>query len=234
MQKTVVILQSNYAPWKGYFDLINRADEFILYDDVQYTRRDWRNRNRIKTPHGLMWLTIPIDVKGKYHQLIHEAQVKYAGWAEEHWKSIQQNYAKSNCFSEYAPIFEALYQSPDVATEKFLSKINYVFITKICNLLGINTKISWSSDYDLEGDKTERLASLCAQAGATHYLSGPAAKAYMQPEVFEAANIELTYMDYAGYPEYRQKFLPFEHGVSIIDLIFNEGKNTPQFMISFQ
>ena len=138
MDKKVAIVQSNYIPWKGYFDLIHEVDEFILFDDVQYTRRDWRNRNRIKTPHGLLWLTIPVWVKGRYHQKIRETVISDSEWSRKHWKTIVQNYARAPYFSRYSDVFEDLYCTN---SEKYLSRINYRFIKELCDLLGIATKL---------------------------------------------------------------------------------------------
>lgn len=106
--KKVAILQSNYIPWKGYFDLIAAVDEFILYDDMQYTRRDWRNRNQIKTPQGLQWLAVPVQVKGKYHQTIREAEIDGNDWAEVHWKTLVQNYRHALHFNEITAILDPL------------------------------------------------------------------------------------------------------------------------------
>ncbi len=228
--KKVAILQSNYIPWKGYFDLINSVDEFILFDDMQYTKRDWRNRNKIKTAKGLIWLTIPVQVKGKYYQKIKDTQISDLNWREDHWKSITHNYLRSRYFKKYQDIFENLYLNHH---EKYLSQINYQFIVNICKILGIKTKISWSMDYDIVEGKTERLVSLCKQAEATEYISGPSAKEYINVDLFEQENIKLTYIDYSNYSEYTQLFPPFEHGVSVIDLIFNEGENAKKYMKSF-
>jgi hypothetical protein len=228
--KKVAIVQSNYIPWKGYFDLINLVDEFILYDDMQYTRRDWRNRNLIKTAAGLKWLTIPVAVKGNYFQKIKDTTISDPGWTKKHWQSIVHSYSKAKHFSAYREAFENLYLS---SSEKFLSRINYRFLTAICRILGIDTKITWSDDYVPEGGKTERLVNLCKQAGATSYLSGPAARAYLEEELFKRENIELQYMDYSAYPEYTQLLPPFQHEVSIIDLIFNEGPEATKYMKSF-
>ena len=179
--KTVAIVQSCYIPWRGYFDLISRVDEFVLYDDVQYTRRDWRNRNQIKTAQGLKWLTIPVDVKGKYHQKIKDTRIADPAWADNHWQSIRHAYGKAACFGDRRTALEELYLG---CRETFLSMVNYRFITGINSLLGIGTRISWSSDYRLDGEKTERLLSICKQAGATHYLSGPSAKSYLDEALF--------------------------------------------------
>lgn len=230
MGKKVAIVQSNYIPWKGYFDLINFADEFILLDNVQYSKRDWRNRNSIKTPNGLMWLTIPVKVRGRYFQKINETVIDDLKWNQRHWKSIVNNYFKAKYFKEYNVIFENLYMG---LNEEFLSQINYKFLTTICEILGIKTKLSWSMDYNLTEGKTERLVDLCKQAEATEYLSGPAAKNYINDELFSKEGIVLRYMDYSGYPEYNQLFPPFEHHVSIIDLIFNEGPDATKYMKSF-
>lgn len=230
MGKTVAIVQSNYIPWKGYFDLIGFADEFILYDDMQFTRRDWRNRNKIKTSQGLQWLTIPVQVKGKYHQRIADTLVSDLDWGQKHWKCLVHNYSRAEHFVAYRENFERLYLSKD---ERSLSQINYRFIVEICKILGINTRLSWSMDYRLADGKTERLVHLCQQVGASRYLSGPAAQGYIDEDLFQAAGIALQYVHYSGYPEYHQLHPPFEHGVSILDLIFNEGPDAPKYMKGF-
>ena len=226
--KKVAILQSNYIPWKGYFDIIGLVDEFILYDDMQYTRRDWRNRNQIKTAGGLQWLTIPVDSKGKFFQKINETRVTGGGWAADHWKAIRYCYAKAPSFKTYEPLFASLYER--AAEMELLSHINHLFLTEICALLGIGTKITWSSDYPLAEGKTERLAALVKSAGGDWYLSGPAAKDYIVDQVFDDAGVQLRYMDYAGYPEYPQLHGPFTHNVSILDLLFMTGPDAPQYM----
>jgi hypothetical protein len=228
--KRIAIVQSNYIPWKGYFDLINSVDEFILFDDMQYTKRDWRNRNKIKTNRGLIWLTIPVNVKGKYYQKIKDTQISDPNWKYEHWKSITFNYSHTKYFKTYSFIFEELYLN---CQEDYLSRINYNFLVKICEILEIKTKISWSMDYDIVEGKTERLVSLCKQAGGTDYISGPSAQEYINGSLFQQESLGLSYIDYSNYPEYSQLFPPFEHGVSVIDLIFNEGQNAKKFMRSF-
>lgn len=231
MSKRVAAVQSNYIPWRGYFDLINSVDEFVLYDDMQYTIRDWRNRNIIKTSNGPLWLTIPVEVKGKYFQTIKDTVVSDPTWGRKHWASLTHSYSKAKYFTNHKELFAELYSHPE---EKLLSQINYRFIVVICRLLGINTTISWSMDYNLSGAKTERLVSLCKQAGATHYLSGPAAKSYLEEELFTREDISVSYMDYVGYPDYRQLYPPFEPRVSILDLLFNEGPDATKYMKSFE
>ena len=227
-QKKVAVIQSNYIPWKGYFDMIAAVDEFILYDDVQYTRRDWRNRNLIKTPQGLKWLTVPVKVKGKYYQTIRETEIEGTDWAGAHWKSLCQHYRRAEHFNVIAQELEPLYlQTP----YSHLTNLNRRLIEWVCSKLGIMTIIRNSWDYKLiEGTKTERLLALCAQAGATEYISGPSARGYMDETVFTEHGVKLTWFDYAGYPEYPQLWGDFTHGVSILDLLFNCGSEAPHYM----
>ncbi len=228
--KKVAILQSSYIPWKGYFDIINMADEFILYDNIQYTRRDWRNRNKIKTPQGSQWITIPIHVKGKYHQAIRDTTVIDNKWRKKHWLSLLHNYAKAKYFKAYKALFEPLYLNN---TESFLSEINYAFIKTINKILGITTKISWATHYDSLEDKNTRLINMCKAACATDYISGHLAKNYLDESLFQQAEISIQWMDYANYPIYQQLHGAFEHEVTILDLIFNEGPNALKYMKSF-
>jgi hypothetical protein len=227
-RKRIAVVQSNYIPWKGFFDLIAAVDEFILYDDVQYTRRDWRNRNQIKTVHGLKWLTVPLNIKGRYTAPIKDMIVADRSWAARHWKMIVHNYGRASCFDEVADWLKSLYTEAEGLSR--LSEVNYLFIEAICRALGFRTRLSWSMDYELIPGKTERLVGLCQQAGATEYLSGPSARAYMDEDRFRAAGISVLYADYAGYPEYRQLHPPFVHTVSVIDLLLNEGSQAHRYL----
>lgn len=211
--------------------MVHMVDEFILYDDMQYTKRDWRNRNLIKTKDGLKWLTIPVEVKGKFFQKIKDTKISDGSWAREHWKTISYNYAAAPYFKSYQEPLEKAYA--ECENEESLSTVNHKFLVLVCGWLGIKTKISWSMDYPLVEGKTERLVGLCKSAGADFYLSGPSAKDYIEEKFFQEAGIGLEYMDYSGYPAYTQLFGPFEHGVSILDLIFSEGPNAVKFMKSF-
>ena len=228
MAKTVAIVQSNYIPWKGYFDLIARCDEFILFDDVQYTKRDWRNRNRIKTRHGVQWLSIPVNVSGRYDQPIKEVTIAEPGWAERHWKTIAANYARAPFFDAYREPIECLYRS---ATDESLSAVNRRFIVGLCGLLGIAAQVTSSMDYGVIEGKTARLVDLCRRSGASRYISGPSARSYIEPELFERAGIELEYMEYEGYQEYPQLYPPFEHAVSVVDVLFSVGPAAREHVI---
>jgi hypothetical protein len=225
--KKVAIVQSNYIPWKGYFDMVAAVDEFILYDDMQFTRRDWRNRNQIKTPQGLQWLTVPVMVKGRYHQTIRDTEIDGADWAEAHWKTLVQNYRRAPHFQEVATLFEPYYRQHSYT---HLSVLNRALIEAVCKYLGITTKISNSWDYTLIDGKTERLAALCAQAGGTEYISGPAAKNYIEERVFSDRGMTLSWFNYTGYKEYSQLWGDFIHGVTILDLLFNCGEEASRYM----
>ncbi|EKT4465845.1 WbqC family protein [Pseudomonas putida] len=228
MQKKVAVVQSNYIPWKGYFDLIRKVDAFILYDDVQYTRRDWRNRNKIKTAQGEHWLTVPVKNKGRYEQCINEVEISEPGWAAQHWKTIEMNYRRAPCFSSMEGPVRALYEH--AATCTHLSRINQVFIAGLCELLNIRTPLYRSEDLGRADGKNERLIHLCHAVGGTDYLSGPAASCYLDEQAFAAAGLGLSYMSYTGYPEYPQLFGEFQHAVSVIDLLFNTGADAPTFL----
>lgn len=224
--KKVAIIQSNYIPWKGYFDMIGLADEFIIYDEVQYTKNDWRNRNRIKTRQGIQWITIPVFQRSLL-QKISETEVTNSHWGIKHWQTIRGNYAKAPFFKIISPELEEFYTTTRLSN---LSDINTYLLKKVCTLLGIKTRISNSADYDLHGDPTERLVGLCKQVGADRYLSGPSARAYLKESLFSEEGVTIEWMTYDGYPEYPQLFGPFTHQVSIIDLLFNAGTNASHYM----
>jgi hypothetical protein len=225
--KKVAISQSNYIPWKGYFDLIASVDQFVLYDDMQYTRRDWRNRNQIKTPSGVQWLTVPVLVKGKYHQTIRETQINGTEWATAHWKSFSLNYSRAPHYQKIASWLEPLYRQSQFV---YLSDLNRTFLETVCSFLGIRTSLVPSTDYRLAEGKSERLAEICVQAGAKEYVSGPSAKDYLDESVFRDRGIKVTWFDYGGYQEYPQLWGDFTHGVSILDLLFNCGAKSRQYM----
>jgi len=207
--------------------MIGRVDEFVLFDDVQFTRRDWRNRNTIKTKDGLRWLTIPVAVKGKYFQKINETDISDPSWREAHLTAIRHSYARAPHFREVFPWLERLFARLTAAR---LSDVNRTALEAICERLEIATRITSSSDYGLVEGKNERLIELCAQAGATRYLSGPAARGYLDEGAFRARGIEVEWMDYSGYPEYPQLFPPFEHNVSVLDVLFNTGPDAASYV----
>jgi hypothetical protein len=223
----VAILQSNYLPWKGYFDLIASCDKFILFDHVQYTKNDWRNRNLIKSKQGLSWITIPTGQN--INRAINEVYVNNVIWKRKHLTSFICNYSKAKHFHEIYELIKPLY----LTEENHLSTINQERIQLICDYLNIKTKISTSTDYEIRGEtKNEVLKNICLQAGASIYLSGPSAKSYIEPYLFSQNNISLEWMSYTSYPSYPQLWGTFNHHVSIIDLLFNCGMESRKFMLN--
>src|SRR6476660_9142425 len=216
--KKALITQSNYIPWKGYFKSIQEMDIFVVYDDMQYTKRDWRNRNLIKTEQGLKWLSIPVEVKGKYLQKIKDTKIADKSWNLSHLGILKQSYKLAPCYSEMIEWLEDMYVK---CTYEFLTDINIHFIQSINNFLGITTDIRYSSEFELAGEKTDRLVNICTHLEVFDYYSGPSAKSYMDVEKFNIKNISVHYFDYSNYPEYHQLHGHFEHNVSIIDLILN-------------
>ena len=232
MSKKVGMTQSNYIPWKGYFDYINSVDEFYFYDDVQYTKQDWRNRNMIKSPKGLEWISVPVGKKTR-DRLICEVEISQNGWQKSHWGKISQYYRKAPYFKMYKEFFDDIYLGQEW---KNLSDMNQSTIQKISQeILGITTKFGGDSRaYNLSGSKEDRYIPMLKELGCTTYLSGPSAKSYLTEESMAEHGIKLEWMNYEGYPEYNQLYPPFEHGVSILDLIFNEGPEMKNAMLSFK
>lgn len=226
--KKVAILQSSYIPWKGYFDMIGSVDEFVLFDDVQFTRRDWRNRNRIKTRNGPLWLTIPVQVKNKFYQSIKETRIDGNTWAKQHLNSIEHHLGKSKYFPTYKTALASLYE--EAKDLELLSSVNYLFINKFCKILNITTPLRWSSEFELHPDKSRKLLNICKDLSADVYISGPAAKDYLDCQMFADESIAVEWFDYSGYPEYEQLYPPFDHAVSIIDLLVNTGESAPDFL----
>lgn len=224
--KKVVVLQSNYIPWKGYFDLARDSNLFIFHDDLQYTKNDWRNRNKIKTPKGAEWITIPVGTDER--RLICDVIIKDSTWQIKHWHLLKQHYGKCQYFAHYQTFFEGIYRGHQWDN---LSELNQYLIRSISKeLLNISTEFRDSREYGLSGQKLDRLIELVTKAEADCYISGPAAKDYIEPARFADAGVELVWKDYSGYPEYPQCFPPFEHGVTILDLLFNVGPDAPWYI----
>jgi hypothetical protein len=222
-EKRIAIVQSNYVPWRGYFDLIASVDEFILLDDAQYTRRDWRNRNRIKTPQGPRWLTIAVQVSGRYTQSISETLVAESDWADRHWDLLRQHYARTPRFEQLSDFVEGLYASSPGPS---LTQINRHFLEQIATRLGIGTPITLSADYAPQGTKTDRLLDLCVKAGASEYVSGPAARAYLEEDKFREREVAVSWFGYGPYAPYEQPYPPFDPQMSILDLLLCAGEES--------
>jgi glutaredoxin-related protein len=223
--KKVGILQSNYIPWKGYFDLIAAVDEFIIYDEVQFTKNDWRNRNKIKTINGPCWLSIPVGQK--ISRKINEVILEDPSWQKKHWQIIVNNYKNSPYFEDIMALLTPLYLESNFL---YLSDLNCTFIKKIMSFLNIKTKLSNSQDFEACEGKNEKLVDICLKANASTYVSGLKAKNYLDIDLFERNNIRVEWFDYSNYPQYPQLWGEFYHEVSIIDLLFNCGENAPDYM----
>ncbi len=222
MGKTIAISQSNYIPWKGYFDLIGSVDEFVIFDEVQYTSRDWRNRNRIIVAGKPRWLTVPV-VKRRLNTPINEINVADPLWAGRHWRRLKQAYGGAPYFTEYAGHLAEAYER--AAQLERLTDINEFFFTEICRFLQLSPRFSRSGDVPRSATSaTGRLVEICQARGATTYVSGPSGRNYIQQQAFADAGIDIRYADYSGYPEYPQDADVFEHGVSILDTLFHCGK----------
>jgi hypothetical protein len=222
------IVQPSYIPWRGYFDLIRRVDLFIFYDDVQYDRRGWRNRNRVKSPQGTHWLTIPVHARGAQTEGLAINTIRTANreWPRQHFETLRRVYGNAPCFDRYTSWLEGAYGDPPA----MLADLTISMIQDIAGMLGITqTKFRRSSEIGATGVKTERLLDVLAKVGATHYLSGPTARAYLDAAQFEAAGVELEWMEYS-YPEYPQLHGPYDPHVTVLDLLFMTGDRAPDYI----
>ena len=217
---TVVVLQPTYLSWLGYFDQIYRSDVFVFYDDVQYSKHSWQNRNRIKTPTGWQWLTIPVSREGGLlGKLIHEVEINNrTSWGKKHLRAIQLNYAKSPYYNDYIKYFEEIYSK----NWQYLADLNIELIKLIHKLLGMTRKFVRSRELKINGEQSERLVKICQLFNADLYFSGQSAKNYLNEELFTKARIKVEYQDYK-HPEYPQLFGKFIPYLSTIDILFNCG-----------
>jgi hypothetical protein len=223
----VVILQPSYIPWRGYFDQIRQADIFIFYDDVQYDKHGWRNRNQIKTAQGKQWLTIPVHSKGVTNGVpIKDVRIDWSKpWTKNHLKALTSSYSKAPHFAFYAPWLASVFQRRD----EFLADFTIDFTVALAREIGIQCmRFERSSALGVVGHKTDRLISLLQKVGATHYISGPSARDYIEPEKFVESGITLEYIQYE-YPEYLQLYPPYDPFVSILDLLFMTGPDAIKY-----
>lgn len=218
----VTILQPTYLPWMGYFEMINSADVYIVFDHVQFERKSWQQRNRIKASNDVVWLSVPVE-KASRDTRICDIKISYANGnpLEKHWKTISLAYKRAPYFNKYESFFEAIYHKKYV----LLRDLNVDIIRGICNILGIKTKITFSSGLDLNDQdmgKTEKIISLCKKVGVTHLYDAKGTQDFIDTSSFQKQDVKVTFQDFQ-HPEYSQlwgKFVPY---LSIIDLLFNEG-----------
>lgn len=221
------VLQSNYIPWRGYFDIINDVDLFIFYDEVQYTKNDWRNRNKVYSRQGLSWISVPVEYS--FGQKIVEAKIKNnLNWQQDNWNKLENAYRLAPYWSLYKDFFYDVYFNKKW---EYLYQLNRYLIEYISkNYLGIETKFADSRDFASAGQRSEKLLSLLLSAKTDVYISGPAAKCYLDENEYKKAGIEVIWKDYSGYPEYKQVREPFEPSVSIVDLLFNLGNDAKKYI----
>jgi hypothetical protein len=224
----VAVHQPQYLPWLGYFHKIAKCDLFIFLDDVQYKKREFQNRNKIKTPNGPLWLTVPVLTHGAYSQAIKEVKTDPTEhhWTTSHWKSIEMNYRHSPFFKEHAAFFEELYKKQWGS----LMEVSLEIIRYTSKYLGINTPVKMSSEYSVTTLSTQRIIDLCKASGASAYLSGAGGRDYMDTSLFSSQNIGLDFQQF-DHPKYPQLHGEFEPYLSIIDLLFNCGPDSRKILL---
>lgn len=224
-----VILQPSYLPWRGVFDQIKRADVFVFYDDVQYDRRGWRNRNRLHVAQGSPWLTIPVHAAGATSRGRRIDEIELACGTPRglsHWSRIEQVYSRAPFFDRYADLVRSFYDREDT----LLADFTIATTTELARALGIDdTAYLRSSTLGVEGRKSERLLAVLERIGADHYITGPAARSYLDEAAFARRGIEVEYMEYK-YPDYAQQHAPFDGAVSIVDLLFMTGPDASGYI----
>jgi hypothetical protein len=217
-----VVLQPSYIPWRGYFHQIRKADVFVFYDDVQYDRGGWRNRNRIKTPGGSRWLTVPVHSRGHQFNNTPISEIRLACGTPaglNHWRVIEAAYRSAPHFERYEPLVRRFYERDD----EYLADFTIATTIELAKALGVGeTRFVRSSSLGIGGTRNERLMGLLKEVGATHYISGPSAKSYLDEDLFRESDVVLEYMDYK-YPEYPQLHSAYDEFVSILDLLFMTG-----------
>jgi len=226
----LAIIQPSYIPWRGYFHQIQKADVFMFYDDVQYDKHGWRNRNRVKTANGTIWLTIPVAAKGNVVERTPIKEIRTVGrtgWSRKHWATLQQSYGRAPHFERYAPLLESFYARQD----EFLAEFTIDLTLALSGELGIReTRFVRSSELPgIEGSGTDRLLRLLRAVGADHFISGPTARDYIDEAKVAAAGVTLEYMVY-DYPEYEQLHPPYDPHVSVLDLLFTKGPEAGEYV----
>lgn len=223
----VGIIQSNYLPWRGYFDFIDDVDLFVIHDDLQFTKGDWRNRNRIKTAAGTRWITVPVHY-GHTAQLICETAIDYSrNWQRDHRNAIAASLARAPHLHD---VWDLLQPAWD-ARHETISDLNVALLAAVNRYLGIATPLRMSAEFGARGTKTGRLIELLTAVGATTYVSGPSARGYLEKRRFAEAGIRLEYKEYC-YPPYPQQWGAFDGAVSIVDTIANCGPDSARILKS--
>ena len=217
--KTLVVLQPGYLPWLGFFDQMRRSDTFVYYDDVQFDKHGWRNRNRVKSESGPQWLTVPVLHRGQGQPLIIDTLIDTrSGWARKHAGTLRQYYAKAPYLKRYLPELEELLNRPWT----HLVDLDIAVVDLLAGWLKLTPTVLRASQLGIGGTQSERLINLCVHLGANRYLSGNAASDYLDVAAFAARGIDVTWQDY-HHPVYPQQHGPFLPYLSAIDLLLNCG-----------
>jgi hypothetical protein len=219
---TIAILQPGYLPWLGFFDQMRRADVFVYYDDVQYDKHGWRNRNRIKTHQGPLWLSVPVRHSGLGSPRILEVEIdNRTGWGRKHVASLRQAYADAPHASEYLPAIEEIVRRP----WQRLVELDIVLADALGSMLGVTAARVRSSELGIAGERSDRLLSICRHFGGGTYLSGDAAKSYLDVELFERHDVAVQWQEFSHpvYPQQHGAFVPY---LSALDLLLNCGADS--------
>ena len=223
------IIQSNYIPWLGYFNIISSVDKFVFYDTAQYTKRSWRNRNFIKTPNGKFMLTVPVKNKSNQFEKIENIEIADKNWGKKHKKILDYNYKQSKYYKEISNLIYDVYFDEDIS---YLSQVNSLLIKKISKYLNFETQFYFSSEFYMEKGPTESLLSICKELETNTYVTGPFGKTYLDENLFAKNNIELKFFEYPEYSHYNQLWgEDFISNLSIVDCLFNNGKNTTKYLV---
>ncbi len=227
----IAITQPTYLPWLGYFDLIDQVDTFVVLDTVQFEKQSWQQRNRIKTPTGLMWLTVPVEFRGLLGQKIQEVEIRESAFARKHLRSIEVSYGRAPFFGEYFPQISSILQ--DCPPGTFLVDLNLRLLSWFLEILGIRTPLVRASSLAQHGKRTELLANICQKLGARQYVSPLGSAVYLLDEMssFKDCGVEVSFQNYL-HPEYRQLFPPFLSHACALDLLFNEGSRSAEIVRS--
>jgi hypothetical protein len=222
------ILQPGYIPWLGFFEQLYKSDVFVIYDDVQYDKGSWRNRNRIKTANGVQWLTVPVRLNFDEHSKVNKVRIdNNHDWRKKHFSSIKQSYSKSPFFKKYSPVFEDAFSRP----WEYLIDLDMFFINRIKDILGLSRKIVISSSLNISGNRIDRLINICKYYKADVFYEGASGRDYIDPTVFLNHGILVRFQDYK-HPIYNQLYGDFLPYLSIVDLLFNHGDASLDILIS--
>lgn len=220
------ILQPGYLPWLGFFEQVYSSDVFVIYDDVQYDKHGWRNRNRIKSANGIQWITVPVLTSGMNKPLIKDVLIdNRTSWQKKHLNALTINYGKAEYFKDYIGIFEEIY----ARRWDFLLELNVEITAKILSAIGLQREIKFSSKLDVHGDRIQRLIDICKLFNGTVFYEGAAGQNYIDEATFNSEGIALEYQKYE-HPIYRQLYGEFIPYLSVVDLLFNEGSKSLQII----